>query len=527
MSNLALGEDSSPIRRMSQSLIHNDEEAIRPIHLETKESKENTTNNARPRDELDDLEFNTNFTSSSFTSIFSPVVLTMTLAAIAVVNINSATTRGLGEGLKLYVPPALQPSAGEGAGDAFLKTAGFAALFICFVCGATFIIVLIIRCNCYKCLIGYMLFSITAMLGFMGGTAVYAVFEMKEVCADLPSFIFVMYNFAIVGVISIFWKKGMDNIWTNAYLVSVSVILSFQLAQFNSVGEWFPWCILGALAMYDLCAVLTPWGPLKLLLDAVESNEGSEVALSGLLFEADVGQHHDAEATARSQVTRAAGRTPAVALTSSSPSPSSSSTPTPPPSSSSSSSNLSMESTGEQKNDNNLTETDSTVLLEEGMTNSTSSTSSTDAQAIVPIERSNNGKPPPLPSARGPSPMSPPQGRPRPRGRPRGPPPPRPPQQQLPTEEEDGPRGVKLGLGDFIFYSVLVSTAARHDFITFAACTLSVLFGLGLTLLLLIVAGKALPALPISIALGTFFYFVGRYTLEPYIDQMALYAVII
>ena len=88
-------------------------------------------------------------------------------------------------------------------------------------------------------------------------------------------------------------------------------------------------------------------------------------------------------------------------------------------------------------------------------------------------------------------------------------------------------RGVKLGLGDFIFYSVLVSTAARHDFVTFASCTLVVLLGLGLTLVLLIVAGKALPALPISIFLGVFFYFLGRYTLEPYVDSMTFHGVVV
>ena len=81
---------------------------------------------------------------------------------------------------------------------------------------------------------------------------------------------------------------------------------------------------------------------------------------------------------------------------------------------------------------------------------------------------------------------------------------------------------MRLGLGDFIFYSVLVSTAARHGFITFASCTLVVLLGLGLTLLLLIAAGKALPALPISILFGALFYFVGRFILEPYVNQMTL-----
>ena len=47
--------------------------------------------------------------------------------------------------------------------------------------------------------------------------------------------------------------------------------------------------------------------------------------------------------------------------------------------------------------------------------------------------------------------------------------------------------------GDFIFYSVLVSKAALYSFTSFAACMLVILAGLGGTLILLAVHGKALP----------------------------------
>lgn len=79
---------------------------------------------------------------------------------------------------------------------------------------------------------------------------------------------------------------------------------------------------------------------------------------------------------------------------------------------------------------------------------------------------------------------------------------------------------IKLGLGDFIFYSVLVAKAAMYSFTTFIACTLVILFGLGATLVLLSVYHKALPALPISIFLGVTFYLLTRTAIEPWIEDL-------
>ena len=54
------------------------------------------------------------------------------------------------------------------------------------------------------------------------------------------------------------------------------------------------------------------------------------------------------------------------------------------------------------------------------------------------------------------------------------------------------------------------------------ASFLAIVAGLGITLLLLALARRALPALPVSVALGVAFYFVTRLVVEPFAVPLSL-----
>ncbi|KAI8377256.1 Presenilin-domain-containing protein [Blakeslea trispora] len=98
--------------------------------------------------------------------------------------------------------------------------------------------------------------------------------------------------------------------------------------------------------------------------------------------------------------------------------------------------------------------------------------------------------------------------------------------QEKTDEDDQESSGLKLGLGDFVFYSVLIARAAMYDWITTACCTIAVLTGLTATIFLLAIYKKALPALPISIAFGILFYFVAKTVLVPYVAALCVFGMV-
>lgn len=135
--------------------------------------------------------------------------------------------------------------------------------------------------RCMKFLVGYMVFSSASLLGLLGDYMTSIAIQIYQIPIDIISYTIIMFNFAIVGVISIFYQKGIPTYITQYYLVATSVILAWHLSHFD---DWTAWTLLVMLALYDLCAVLTPCGPLKALVNLMQAKDAPE--MPGLLYEA-------------------------------------------------------------------------------------------------------------------------------------------------------------------------------------------------------------------------------------------------
>ncbi|KAI9093573.1 hypothetical protein K1719_027022 [Acacia pycnantha] len=375
-----------------------------------------------------------------------------------------------------------------------------ALVFVILIAIVTFLLVLLYYYNFTNFLKNYMRFSAFFVLGTMGGSILLTVIQKFSIPVDSVTCFLLLFNFTVVGVLSMF-SGGIPILLRQTYMVCLGIIVA---AWFTKLPEWTTWVLLVALAVYDLVAVLTPGGPLKLLVDLASTRDeelpalvyearptvartGNRGASSLGLLVAGVSDSSSVElqAVSRDNVNRNenAGRSNA---------------------------DYSAATLGDFQNEEARSDRDdgerSPLVGHARERHSSSSDSSQYSTVISPSRQDQqfNGRDHEIVGEET-SPLVEMmemgnEGR-----------------QTRVGDVEIADRGIKLGLGDFVFYSVLVGRAAMYDLMTVYACYLAIISGLGCTLILLSVCRRALPALPISIALGVIFYFLTRLLMEPFI----------
>jgi len=336
-------------------------------------------------DEDEDIELETK--ASVITQIMVPVCITMVLVIFIVKTLYYSVSDSVSQAM-VYTE---NPNAT--GGEKFLGSLINALIFVGMIIVVTIIFVVLYKYRCLKLIFAWLLLSTGVMLGFFGGYLLYNLLDAGNIPMDWITFAIILWNFAIVGNIAIFWHASVKV--NQAYLIAISVILA---VVFTRLPEWTTWTILGAIAIYDLFAVLCPRGPLRVL---VETAQERDEPIPALIYNASI--------------------------------------------------IMMMGSKSDEENAEDKSDED---------------------------------------------------------GQPKH-------------------RGVKLGLGDFVFYSVLVGRASLFDMLTVFASFIGIVTGLFCTILLLAVWRKALPALPISIFFGIIFYFLSRIFLYPFATSLLISGIVV
>eukprot|EP00241_Pyramimonas_parkeae_P002131 CAMPEP_0114232318 /NCGR_PEP_ID=MMETSP0058-20121206/4538_1 /TAXON_ID=36894 /ORGANISM="Pyramimonas parkeae, CCMP726" /LENGTH=482 /DNA_ID=CAMNT_0001343775 /DNA_START=338 /DNA_END=1786 /DNA_ORIENTATION=+ len=439
-------------------------------------------------------------------------------------------------------------------------------IFMALVTAMTCMLYLMFKHNYTRCIWAYMAVAGFGLFALLGQSLLLPVFKGLGLHLDVVSYSILLWNFTMVGVLTtFFWPAPI--LLKQGHMIFIATVCAYGLAR---IPEWTTWLLLLAMAMYDVAAVLTPAGPLKRLMDLAHARNQHVPALvyeSGPFRKLNVPRPRPS----RRPPTRSNSAPVQRGWPGFGPLP-----PPPPPAARRRS--FWSRSTDPDPNPNpnpnpNANRAHSAAARPPGAT--TQGPAPCRARVFhevnpfsdsVPAEEFRLGAPllgatviaPTLSLSLVAGMMTAPMRRdersaeepPRTQGTQeagaagaslesgeqgsavgggQAPPPVEGRFQSSGSssssseEDEDGEGGpsqrlsdtIKLGLGDFVFYSVLCGRAAMYDMMTCAACYLGIVAGLAATLVLLAAYKKALPALPISIVLGMSSYALTRYLLEP------------
>jgi Presenilin len=150
----------------------------------------------------------------------------------------------------------------------------FIGIFVTCMVVFTFVLLLLYKHGCNKVIFAWLLFAVSLIFAYVGGVYIFEFCSSRCIDIDWISLVFIVWNFTITGILAIFGT--VPRLVNQAYLIVMSALMAYI---FRRLPEWATWAILMILVFWDLFAVLTPCGPLKMLVEIARERDDPLPAL--------------------------------------------------------------------------------------------------------------------------------------------------------------------------------------------------------------------------------------------------------
>lgn len=501
--NQAFGSDNPPVRSYRSSASDsptmpeanvntnaNDEAAVVDSTNSNQNSRQEParTENTPGSNDDDELVYG----AKHVIMLFVPVTICMLFVVVTISSVKFYTQES-----NVYFAYTPFQDQNVNTGTKVWQSAANAIIVLCIIAFMTIVLLVLYIKRFYKVIHVWLIASSVLLLFFFSYMYLETALRAYNAPLDYITASIIVWNFGVGGLFCIHWKGPL--ILQQAYLIMISGLVALVFIKY--MPDWTAWAVLGVLVFWDLVAVLCPKGPLRVLVETAQAR--NEPIFPALIYSSamvwtvtmadDGGSKKKQKQQKKDESDDDGGFKERVA---------------------NGISRNSLEDSGAARNAfqalGDMSQEEPRQGGPEGAVGGVASNVSN-----VSVKTGKKKKQRARPAAGGE-----PQGATSEPGQRQA----RTAASRAPnneTEEDEEERGIKLGLGDFIFYSVLAGKASSYgDWNTTIACFVSILIGLCCTLLLLAISRKALPALPISLTFGLVFNFATSALVQPFMDRL-------